>query len=94
MEISYTNHLKLRLKIRKISENYPKIIYENPESQFFDNIEGAYISIKKLKYNNKVRNMMVAYEIKNKKIEIITIHPISDEKIKNRILTGRWTKNE
>ena len=37
---------------------------------------------------------MIVYEIKDEKIEIITIHPISDEKIKNRILTGRWTKNE
>ena len=94
MEIIYTNHLKLRLKVREIPEDYPKLIYKNPEKKFFDNVEEAYISIKKLKYNNKLRNMMIAYEIKDEKIEIITIHPISDEKIKNRILTGRWIKNE
>lgn len=90
----YTDHLKLRLKIRKIPFDYPKMIYENPEQSFFDNIEGTSIRIKRLKYNNKLRNMMIAYETKGDKAEIITIHPISDEKIINRMISERWTKNE
>lgn len=93
MEITYTDHLILRLNIRKIPREYPGIISRYPQQKFFDNIEGNYIAIKKLKYNGKLRNMMVAYDIKDGKIEIITIHPISDEKIRNRILTKRWTKN-
>jgi hypothetical protein len=92
MNIKYTNHLNTRLKIRKIPYLYPKIICENPEKEFFDNSEKTHISIKRLKYNDKLRNMMVAYEIKNGEIEIITIHPISDEKINNRISAGRWIK--
>ena len=38
--------------------------------------------------------MMIAYDIKDNKVEIITIHPISDEKLINRTLSGRWTENE
>lgn len=91
MEIYYTNHLKLRLKIRKIPEEYPKIIYENADQKFFDNVENTNIAIKRLKYNKKLRNMMIAYAMKDNKIEIITIHPISNEKIINRTLSGRWT---
>ncbi len=93
-EIYYSDHLNLRLKIRKVPKKYPKIIYENYEQKFFDNVERSWIAIKKLKYNQKVRNMMIAYEIKENKIEIITIHPISDEKIINRTLSGRWIKHE
>jgi hypothetical protein len=37
--------------------------------------------------------MMVAYEKKGTTIEIITIHPISDEKISNRTISRRWTKD-
>jgi len=37
---------------------------------------------------------MIAYEEKEGKIEIVTIHPITDEKIINRIMSKRWTKNE
>ena len=93
-KIEYTGHLKLRLKIRNIPENYPKEIYQKPEQKFFDNVEKTFIAIKKLHYNKKLRNMMIAYEEKEDLVEIITIHPIIDEKIINRIMNGRWTKNE
>jgi hypothetical protein len=93
-DIVYADHLELRLKIRKIPYEYPKVIYENPDQKFFDKIEKTSIAIKKLKYNKKLRNMMVAYEIKGEKVEIITIHPITDEKIINRAISERWIKNE
>lgn len=89
----YTEHLKLRLRVRKIPEEYPEEIYKNPEQRFFDNWERTFIAIKKLRYNKKLRNMMIAYEEKEGKIEIITIHPITEEKIINRIMSKRWTKN-
>jgi len=94
IKIVYTGHLKLRLKVRKIPEIYPQEIYESPEQRFFDNAEKTFIAIKKLRYNKKLRNMMIAYEEKDDKIEIVTIHPINDEKIINRIMSKRWTKNE
>ena len=94
VNIRYTNHLKLRLKIRKFPNEYPKIIYEKPEQRYYDNSEKTNIAIKKLKYNNKPRNIMIAYERKNEEVEIITIHPISDEKILNRVMSGRWRKHE
>jgi len=49
---------------------------------------------KKLYYNNKLRNMMIAYEERDGGIDIVTIHPISEEKIINRLMSQRWTKNE
>lgn len=93
MEIILTDHLKLRLKVRKIPREYPELIYNNAEQRYYDVLEKTVIAIKKLKYNNKIRNMMIAYDEKNNKVEIITIHPISEEKIVNRIIRGRWIKN-
>lgn len=93
-KVDYTEHLRIRLRIRKIPEEYPKEIYQNPEQKFYDNVEGNFIAIKKLRYNKELRNMMIAYEEKEGKTEIITIHPIADEKIINRIISRRWTKNE
>ena len=88
----YTEHLKLRLKLRRIPENYPEEIYKNAEQEFYDELEGYFVSIKKLMYNGKLRNMMIAYEKKVDGIEIVTIHPIKDEKISSRVVNGRWTK--
>ncbi|MBI2135957.1 hypothetical protein HYU06_02720 [Candidatus Woesearchaeota archaeon] len=91
--ISYTDHLNLRLTVRKISYSYPRKIYEKPEQNYFDNTENNFISIKKLYYNKKVRNIMIAYEKTGNRVNIITIHPITDEKIINRLINGRWVKN-
>jgi hypothetical protein len=91
-DVEYTDHLKLRLRIRKIPEDYPKLIYENPDQHFFDNLEGVQISVKRLKYGGKLRNMMIAFEEKGDAVKIITVHPISDDKISNRIMGGRWTR--
>ena len=93
MKLIYTNHLKLRLKIRKIPFGYPKEILEKPDDIFFDVTENRKIAIKKLKYNRSIRNMMVAYDETEDGVEIVTIHPISDEKILNRRMSGRWIKN-
>jgi hypothetical protein len=93
-KIEYTEHLRLRLKTRNIPENYPKDIYQKPEQKFFDNVEGTSIAIKKLHYNKRLRNIMIAYEERENTAEIVTIHPITEEKIINRVMSGRWTKNE
>ena len=90
--IFYTEHLKTRLKARNIPNHYPEEIFLHPETNFIDNIEGHIIAIKKLEYNGKVRDMMVAYDEANSEVSIITIHPISLEDINKRRRTGRWTK--
>lgn len=90
--IEYTNHLKLRLKLRNFQEHYPREIYLNPEQIFFDIIENKNISIKKLKYNGKLRNIMIAYTLSEDDVMIYTIHPITDVKINNRVKNGRWIK--
>lgn len=84
----------MRLKIRKIPKDYPRQIYGNPEQRFFDTIEDTEIAIKKLYYNGRIRNMMIAFQKKNGLVEIITIHPITEEKIMNRLAKGRWIKHE
>lgn len=90
--VVYTEHLKLRLKLRKIPESYPKIIYESPEEKYYDRAENRQVAIKKLHYNQKIRLMMIAYEEATEKVEIVTIHPMTESKIKNRASRGRWIK--
>lgn len=90
VEVAYSNHLKLRLTLRKIPETYPAEIYHHPEQRFFDVVEGTQIAVRRLLYSNKVRPMMIAYEWEEGKAKIVTIHPMAEDKIINRILSGRW----
>ena len=92
VEVIYTEHLQFRLKLRKIPNDFPQKIFQEPEQQFYDTIEDTFIAIKKLYYNGKPRNMMIAYEKKKIIIQIITIHPITDEKIINRVINNRWIR--
>ncbi len=57
-------------------------------------MEKTYIYVKKLEYNDRLRNIMIACEEKADQVDIVTIHPITDEKIVNRVMRGRWIKSE
>lgn len=91
--IIYSNHLQCRLQIREVPEHYPREIYRYPEQCFLDSVEGHTIAVKRLDYNGKARNMMIAYDETGDNATIITIHPISDEMIINRTISGRWKKS-
>lgn len=94
MRIIYRPHLKRRLKEREIPDDYPKKIYKNAKLRFIDTLTNHHIAISKLEYQEKLRNLVISYDIINPNIEIITIHPISDSDIETRIKTKRWTKHE
>lgn len=94
MKIVYRPHLKIRLKQREIPFDYPKRIVEQPNQEYFDEFTKRNVAIKKLFLEEKMRNIVVAYDIIKNTIEIITIHVISDEEIGNKVRSGRWIKHE
>lgn len=91
-KVVYRPHLKRRLKERKFPNNYPRLVYKNTKIKFFDTLTNHYITISKLKYAGKLRNIMISYDRMGNRIDIITIHPISDKDINTRIKSGRWQK--
>ena len=92
MKIIYRPHLKSRLKVRKIPDDYPKKVYRNSKQKFFDTATNHHIAVSRLSYAGKIRNMAISYDIIDQNIEIVTIHPISDKEIENKINSERWTK--
>jgi uncharacterized protein (DUF4213/DUF364 family) len=91
-KIIYRQHLKRRLKERKIPHYYPRKIIQNPRFNFFDSSTNHHIAISKLKYAEKIRNLAISYDIINNTIEVITIHPVSDNEIENKVKNKRWLK--
>jgi len=87
-------HLKIRLKERIIPQNYPNKIVSTPDEKYFDTATNHHIAVKKLEYNGKVRPMAVAYDIIGKIIQVITVHPTTNQEIKNKLKRERWIKNE
>lgn len=94
MKIVYKLHLKIRLKQREIPIDYPRQIIEFPEQEYFDTLAKRNIAIKKLYFEGKLRNIVVAYDIIKDRIEIVTVHIISSKEIENKVRVGRWRKYE
>lgn len=90
MRIILRPHLKIRLQQRQIPQNYPKIIVDDPDAKYFDTLTDHKIAVKKLEYNEKLRPMVVSYDIIKDEIQIITIHPVSEQEIQNKLNRGRW----
>jgi len=94
MKIVYGLHLLRRLKQRKIPKHYPKKILENPEKEYFDSTTLHNISVKKLPYGEKIKHMVIAYDIIADTREIITVYPISESELSNKVKAGRWKSYE
>lgn len=94
MKIVLRPHLKIRLAQRLIPQDYLKKIILNPEEKYFDTATNHKIAVKRMEYSNKIRPMALAYDIIGLEIQVITIHPVSKQEIKNKLNRGRWVKNE
>lgn|GEM_PF-495799 len=90
MKIRYTKRLSERLKIRKFPYDLPRIVFLQAEKRFRDSLTGYKVAVKKIEYGGEERFIMIAYDIFDKEIVIVTCHPIREEKLKNRIKSGRW----
>ena len=94
MKIVYLPHLLIRLKEREIPQNYPQLILQEPEKLYFDTITRRFIAVKKLNYLTKIKNIVVVYDIIEETNKIITIYPISESELKNKLKSGRWLRYE
>jgi len=88
--VKYTDHLRVKMVIREIPEGLPETVFREAESSFHDEVTGHSIAIKEALYGGKRRLIMVAYDIKNDVVEIITVHPIGRGQVETRVKSKRW----
>lgn len=91
-EIYYTEHLKLRLKFRKISEDLPKDIYLMAKERYFDTATKKSVAVKRVKFGGKLKEIALIYEETSLSVNLITIHPLKQYQKLNRIKSKRWQK--
>jgi hypothetical protein len=94
VKIIYTSHLEFRLKIRNIPYDLPCEIFQKAKEHYYDNLTKHYIAIHQIKFEGKIREMVLIYDKEKDSVEIITIHPIKLYQKHSRISSGRWEKYE
>lgn len=90
MKIVLQPHLKIRLKQRFIPQRYPSKILHQPDQAYFDTQTKHLIAVKKLKYSQKIKPMVVAYDIIGENLQVITIYPTSHKDITSKVKNQRW----
>ncbi len=90
MTIRLSEHLKLRITIRKINKSLPRKLVKNSREIYFDKETKHWIAVKEEKYAGKIRPMVAVFDRTNDDIEIITVYPTDVKEILSRIEKGRW----
>jgi hypothetical protein len=91
VRVVYTDHLKLRLRARRIPAKMPERIYRKAKERYYNHATFRHIAIMSVIYHRRRRKMMIAYDEFPDRVEIVTIHPIESGQIRERVLAGRWT---
>ena len=89
-KVIYTSHLEFRLKKRGIPHDIPKRIYRDSNEKYYDNIAGHKIAVSRLDYSGREREVMIAYDEFEDRIEIVTVHPLKWMQKQQRIKNRRW----
>lgn len=90
MEIKYSKHLLVRLKMRGIPYELPRIVYEEGRRCFKDTETDLEIKILHTFYFGKQRDIALTYRAYSTHVLLITIHPLKSGQLENRIRSGRW----
>ena len=90
MKIRYSEHLLVRLRMRDISEHLPRLVYEKATRKFLDTGTGHAIAVSRIAFLGKKRDVAVTYREDHREVLLITIHPLKENQLDNRLKTGRW----
>jgi len=94
MKIEYSAHLVHRLALRKISHDLPLQVYEGANERYYDILTGHTVATMNAVIYGKLREVMVAYDIKEETVRLLTIHPLKEGQKENRVNLCRWRKLE
>jgi hypothetical protein len=84
--------LEFRLEKRQISADIPSRIYRDSKERYYDSATGHTIAIGRLDYSGREREVMIAYDEFEDRIEIVTVHPLKWVQKQQRIKSKRWAK--
>lgn len=90
MQIIYSQHIKNRLRLRHIEYDLPKTVFEQAAERYFDNETKHCVAVSRAVFYDKIRDIMIAYDIIGENVKLLTIHPLKKGQKENRIESGRW----
>ncbi|MDK2854804.1 MAG: hypothetical protein PWQ41_353 [Bacillota bacterium] len=94
MNISFSAHFINRKRIRGIPDGLAETVFLEADERFRDVLTGMFIAVKHVPIAGKNRDVALTYTIKNNTVIFVTIHPLKQGQMENRVKHGRWVKYE
>ena len=94
MKTEYSAHLTHKLALRKISQDLPQQVYEESNERYYDTETGHTVATMNVVIYGKLREVMLAYDIIEQTVILLTIHPLKEGQKENRLKSGRWRRLE
>lgn len=91
MRLIFSDHVKRRMKERKISASLIKRIIKKPDYHFSDTITGHTVLVKQILFKQKKRFIAVSIEEGVESVILVSVHPIRDRDFIFRTKNRRWT---
>lgn len=88
--IRISEHLKLRIRIRKIPVAMARRIVSESQEIYFDNETNHWIAVAEGSYAGKLRPMVAVFDRVEDDVEVITVYPTERDDIIVRQEKGRW----
>jgi hypothetical protein len=67
-------------------------VYTESDETYYDNETGHRVATIVTLVYGKMREVMVAYDIEEKTVKLLTIHPLKEGRKENRVKSGRWRR--
>ena len=90
MELRYSRHLALRLKMRSIPEDLPRSVVTQSRQRFIDTETGLHAAVFRMRLHGKTRDVTVLYREHTGYLLLVTVHPLKSGQLENRLKSGRW----
>ena len=91
-KVVYTDHLRLRMKLRGIPKELPKHIWREPKARYYDRATQHSIAVLTCEIKGRMREFALSYDEKEGVIQCITVHPMKQLQKLSRIKSGRWQR--
>lgn len=91
-KVVYTNHLRLRMKLRGIPKMLPKQIWSEAKERYYDRATQHSIAVMVCEIKERMRELALSYDETEGIVQLITVHPIKELQKLSRIKTGRWQR--
>ncbi len=82
------------MALRKISHELPQQIYEEANERYYDIETRHTLATMRVVIYGQLREVMVAYDIEEQTVRLLTIHPLKEGQKENRLKSGRWRRLE